>query len=165
MIGADDLSVFAPQTGDLVGVNPLVGPLQDNGGTTFTHQLLDGSPAFDAGDAGDNFDDQIGQAVFGASRDIGAYESQVALSIEDFNAVSVMKIYPNPTKGQFNIVIADNVTGKVDVQIVSITGKLVQKLSIGNGVNNMDISGMASGMYIINISTDKGSSSHKLILD
>ncbi len=35
---------------DLQNINPLLGPLQDNGGTTFTHALLSGSPAIDAGD-------------------------------------------------------------------------------------------------------------------
>lgn len=36
-------------TGNLVGLDPLLGPLQDNGGTTFTQALLPGSPAIDAG--------------------------------------------------------------------------------------------------------------------
>jgi len=36
--------------GDISGVDPLVGPLADNGGPTFTHALLPGSPAIDAGD-------------------------------------------------------------------------------------------------------------------
>ena len=35
--------------GDLTGVAPLLGPLQDNGGPTETHALLSGSPAIDAG--------------------------------------------------------------------------------------------------------------------
>ena len=35
---------------DLTGVGPLLGPLQDNGGTTPTHALLLGSLAIDAGD-------------------------------------------------------------------------------------------------------------------
>src|SRR5262249_37581050 len=30
-------------------IDPLLGPLQDNGGPTFTHALLPGSPAIDAG--------------------------------------------------------------------------------------------------------------------
>ncbi|HIA19543.1 MAG TPA: tetratricopeptide repeat protein, partial [Planctomycetaceae bacterium] len=34
---------------DLKNVNPTLGPLDDNGGTTLTHALLDGSPAIDAG--------------------------------------------------------------------------------------------------------------------
>jgi hypothetical protein len=36
--------------GDQINTNPLLGPLQDNGGQTFTHALLPGSPAIDAGD-------------------------------------------------------------------------------------------------------------------
>jgi parallel beta-helix repeat protein/predicted outer membrane repeat protein len=35
--------------GDLSNTDPLLGPLQDNGGPTFTHALLAGSPAIDAG--------------------------------------------------------------------------------------------------------------------
>jgi hypothetical protein len=35
--------------GDLMNTDPLLGPLQDNGGPTFTHELLSGSPAIDAG--------------------------------------------------------------------------------------------------------------------
>ena len=36
--------------GDLINTNPLLGPLQNNGGPTLTHALLPGSPAIDAGD-------------------------------------------------------------------------------------------------------------------
>ena len=35
--------------GNLLSVDPLLGPLQDNGGPTWTHALLAGSPAIDAG--------------------------------------------------------------------------------------------------------------------
>jgi CSLREA domain-containing protein len=38
------------QTGDVVGVDPLLGPLADNGGATATHLPLPGSPARNAGD-------------------------------------------------------------------------------------------------------------------
>jgi len=37
-------------TGDQINTDPMLGPLQDNGGPTFTHALLPGSPAIDAGD-------------------------------------------------------------------------------------------------------------------
>jgi hypothetical protein len=37
-------------TGDLINTDPLLGPLQNNGGPTSTHALLPGSPAIDAGD-------------------------------------------------------------------------------------------------------------------
>jgi hypothetical protein len=43
----DDCGLSGP--GDLTNTDPLLGPLQDNGGPTFTHALLPGSPAIDAG--------------------------------------------------------------------------------------------------------------------
>jgi hypothetical protein len=38
-----------PDAADVLGVDPLLGPLADNGGPTPTHALLPGSPATDAG--------------------------------------------------------------------------------------------------------------------
>ena len=63
-------------TGDLSNTDPLLGPLQDNGGPTFTHALLPDSPAIDAGDDASCPDtDQRGVArPQGAACDIGAYE-------------------------------------------------------------------------------------------
>ena len=43
---------FVATTGDLVGADPLLGPLADNGGPTQTRALLAGSPALEAGDPG-----------------------------------------------------------------------------------------------------------------
>jgi hypothetical protein len=47
---SDDGGGFLNGPGDQINTNPLLGPLQDNGGPTFTHELLTGSPAIDAGD-------------------------------------------------------------------------------------------------------------------
>ncbi len=72
--------------GDLSGVDPLLGPLQDNGGPVSTHALLSGSPAIDAGppdgpstDARGVSRPQDGDGVGGAAFDIGAFEAAQAL--------------------------------------------------------------------------------------
>jgi hypothetical protein len=68
---------------------PLLGPLRDNGGPTFTHALLSHSPAIDMGNNLGNFhEDQRGgpnqtppylyPRVSGSAADIGAYEVQQA---------------------------------------------------------------------------------------
>ena len=77
--------------GNLIGgvefgmINPLLGPLADNGDDTLTHALLPGSPAIDAGDpllvpglGGAPEYDQRGNPfsrVVGSAADIGAIES------------------------------------------------------------------------------------------
>ena len=65
-----------------LGVDPLLGPLADNGGPTETHALLSGSPAIDAGDPNILFDpteyDQRGfvfHRVVSGRIDIGAFEA------------------------------------------------------------------------------------------
>jgi hypothetical protein len=61
---------------DLVGLDPMLGPLQDNGGPTWTHALLRGSPAIDAGDpVGAPSQDERGlPRPQGRGVDIGAFE-------------------------------------------------------------------------------------------
>jgi hypothetical protein len=63
-------------TGNIYGVDPLLGPLQNNGGPTFTHALLAGSPAIDAGpvNAFPFFDQRGAPRPFGPADDIGAFE-------------------------------------------------------------------------------------------
>jgi hypothetical protein len=46
----DDCAGVLNGPGDQVNTEPLLGPLQDNGGPTLTHALLLGSPAIDSGD-------------------------------------------------------------------------------------------------------------------
>jgi len=78
---------FLNATGDQRNTDPLLGPLQNNLGPTFTHALLVGSPAINAGDPSFNpnaFDppllyDQRGSGfprVANSRIDIGAFELQ-----------------------------------------------------------------------------------------
>jgi hypothetical protein len=81
-LSSDDGSGYLSGSGDQINTDPLLGPLQDNGGPTFTHELLPGSPAIDAGDP--NFTppplyDQRGPGfdrVVDGRIDIGAFEAQ-----------------------------------------------------------------------------------------
>jgi predicted outer membrane repeat protein len=79
LIGDDSGLTMAPQAADQGGtaaapIDPMLGALADNGGTTPTHALLSGSPAINAGiTTGAPADDQRG-VTRDANPDIGAYE-------------------------------------------------------------------------------------------
>jgi hypothetical protein len=73
----NDCTIVGDQTGNLYGVDPVLGPLADYGGPTLTMPLLAGSPAIDAGPAtGCLPTDQRGRTrPYGPACDIGAFES------------------------------------------------------------------------------------------
>jgi len=90
-LSSDNGGALLTATGDQINTDPLLGPLQDNGGPTFTHALLNGSPAIDAGDPNFNPNsfnppmvyDQRGTGfnrVVNGRIDIGAFEVQGAPS-------------------------------------------------------------------------------------
>jgi hypothetical protein len=76
-------TIAGTTTGNLLGIDPLLGPLADNGGPTRTMALLPGSPAIDAGDGtGAPALDQRGfTRAAGTASDIGAFEVQPATQV------------------------------------------------------------------------------------
>jgi hypothetical protein len=85
-LSSDDGGGYLNGPGDQINTDPILGPLQDNGGPTFTHALLPSSPAINAGDP--NFTpppsfDQRGSGfdrVRNGRLDVGSFEVQEPLN-------------------------------------------------------------------------------------
>jgi hypothetical protein len=90
-VSSDDGGGFLTGAGDQINTDPLLGPLQNNGGPTFTHALLPGSPAIDAGDPNFTpppFYDQRGPGylrVVNGRIDKGAFEVQAPMAQSAFS--------------------------------------------------------------------------------
>ncbi|MEM8637610.1 MAG: CHAT domain-containing protein [Cyanobacteria bacterium P01_G01_bin.54] len=89
--GITGLTLSNGVNGNIIGQDPVLGPLQNNGGSTATHALDRNSPAVNAGnndlaldtnDATLTIDQNGNFRIFDLSVDIGAYELQEITTIE-----------------------------------------------------------------------------------
>jgi hypothetical protein len=128
---------FSTATGDQFNTHPMLGPLQDNGGPTFTHALLPGSPAIDmAKNFSDSSTDQrgsgyaravdnasIANATDGDGTDIGAFEVQPAYSAQiqqpiNADGTSVFNVRRGVVPAKFTLTL--NGVATCDLQAATI---------------------------------------------
>ena len=138
LIGNNQGAGITATTGDQIGtpavpIDPLLGPLQDNGGPTKTQALLSGSRAIDKGDSGGSVTDQRGFnrpvdtpliTNSGDGSDVGAYEVQadqlagcseinlIVNNLSDSDAGSLRSVIISACSGS-TITFAPNVRGTI----------------------------------------------------
>ena len=132
-LSSDDGGGNLTGPGDQINTDPMLGPLQDNGGPTFTHELLSGSPAIDAGDPNFTpppFYDQRGPnfwRVRNGRIDIGSFEVQAGST-------------PTPTPAQINLsAVGRRVQGRHTVNLT------------WSGANSADIDLFREGVVIATV--------------
>lgn len=137
-VGAPDL---APTATDKFGtssipVDPLLGLLQNNGGTTLTHEPRCGSPAIDAGDpAGALVTDQRDSArIHGPGIDIGSVESQ-------YDPVEIDAAIVHPIAGSSN--------GSIELLISGGTPPYYINWNTGDRV--LTLTGLSAGNYTVTV--------------
>lgn len=74
----------------------------------------------------------------------------------------IIEVYPNPTKGETNIVITFDYN-KGSLQVFDLSGRLLLSKDITYQTEVIDFSKFAQGVYIISVKTDKGEASEKVI--
>jgi len=91
---------------------------------------------------------------------IGNWE---ALSTQNIQVNEVFSIYPNPAN---NLVTIDSKEGNIQgVRIYDVTGRLVYQEVANVTKLNINISNLTKGLYVINVTTQKGENVEKLIIE
>jgi hypothetical protein len=128
---ADGCEAFGPTTNQLGStgspINPLLGPLQDNGGPTFTLALLANSPAIDSGTTALASDQRgisrprDGDGVGGSQSDVGSFESE-GLPELTINDVTVSEPAAGSASTIFTITLSRTSTVAISVDFSTADG-------------------------------------------
>lgn len=85
-----------------------------------------------------------------------------ALSINNFEKTNTISIYPNPAKNFVYVKIPIN-ENKLTITFFNVLGKQVLQRSINSTNNQIDISTLSEGIYIINAKSNNKAKSFKFI--
>jgi hypothetical protein len=72
------------------------------------------------------------------------------------NSANGFRLYPNPTRGEFNLFLSQNLkTGSI-LQVTDLKGSVLYEVKPAAGMNpvKLDISNMANGVYLVKINND-----------
>lgn len=93
------------------------------------------------------------------------YNCQYSLSVAEFNGIAnLVKVYPNPSNGIFNIEKTSTIN-LVKAEIHDINGRIIRTVDLSNmsTTKAIDLSGAASGMYFMTITSGNSKGVVKLI--
>ena len=87
------------------------------------------------------------------------------VGVEDQSIESLMKIYPNPSSGIFNIDLNGKLVENVKVKVYDAMGKAIYESQSSNtSMIEIDLSNNASGVYMLNMEIDGVIYSRRLVI-
>lgn len=82
--------------------------------------------------------------------------------------ISGMKMYPNPATNNVNVTFSSEENAAAVISVMNLMGQTVytENVNIHEGYNmlNLSVNNFSNGVYMVNIKTDKGISTQKLIV-
>ena len=80
--------------------------------------------------------------------DIGAFEYPTILNVKDARQIEA-QVFPNPASNELFVDIKNNNSGPLEVSLVSLLGVTVFKKSVLPGHNQLDVSAIVPGLYVL----------------
>ena len=157
----DGCTINGMTDNNIVGEDPLLGPLADNGGRTLTHLPAIESPVVDNGFSMFDVDQRDVPRNTGRD-DIGAVEAgRMPVAGEgDPSAVTELTMYgarPNPARGRAQIAFAVAETANARVEVYNVLGQRVMTAFDGTATAgreqlvDLDVSALAPGVYHVRV--------------
>ncbi len=110
----------------------------------------------------DFYDAETGIVTIGRNADVSTnifYFTDLVNGIKKQNYVAPISVFPNPAINTLNL----NISEDFSYSITNLQGQVVQHEEMKNASNSVDISKLPIGVYIINLTTEKGNYYSKFI--
>jgi hypothetical protein len=86
-----------------------------------------------------------------------------------YSSASGSYVFPNPAKNSVNVSVNLVNNSKIQIDVLNAVGQVVRsaKADGQNGINTVqvDVNGLASGIYMVNVKVDNASSTKKLVIE
>jgi hypothetical protein len=109
---------------------------------------------------------ELGEWFFGDNNNPLTFKlGAVTSNIDKISIKESIELFPNPFNDTFSLNFKNTSASKAQVSLYSITGKLVksESLSLNNNSITVNGRGLNKGFYIVEVNTDEGSASFKLL--
>lgn len=109
---------------------------------------------------------ELGEWFFGDNNNPLTFKlGAVITGINEPSIKELVELYPNPFNDVFSLNFKNTLASKAQVNLYSITGKLVKSESLSINNNSITVSGkgLNKGFYIIEVKTNEGSASFKIL--
>ncbi len=109
-------------------------------------------------------------AVVTATNDCGSANTTLNFTVGmGENALATLRVFPNPTSGLVRIEFPMLVGGEAEVRVISVAGTqlAVQRglFSAGTQSIDLDLRGLASGMYLLEVQTEDAVGVQRLVIE
>ncbi|PBQ31646.1 hypothetical protein CNR22_07650 [Sphingobacteriaceae bacterium] len=99
----------------------------------------------------------------------GTVTNPVGIAENSANSANNSSIYPNPAKNNATLRMDLASNSKVNIQVMNAVGQVVKTISsegqTGTNSFNVDLNGLSSGIYFVNVKVNTASSTKKLVIE
>ena len=87
-------------------------------------------------------------------------------SITENHELAAMRIFPNPTSGEFAMEFEQPLTENVQLELLDVTGKLIisEQLTTGTQKSQWQWNALPNGIYQLKLGNSKGVATHRLVV-
>ena len=91
-----------------------------------------------------------------------------SVRIDGGTAIANLDVYPNPSRGVFNVAFTSEDVQDLEVRVINVVGEVVYTENlqqfVGEYTKSLDLESYTKGVYFLEITTNNGVVNKKLIL-